>query len=244
MNARVVLAQSELEANNERPWFNANKARYEEQVLAPALAFVEAVGGRLPVVSPHFLAVARRTGGSVMRVYRDTRFGGDKRPYKTNLGIQFRHEVGKDVHAPGFYFHIDPSTVFLGAGMWRPDRGSLGAIRDRIVERGEEWERVRDAIVEAGYRLGGEALKRAPRGFDAEHPLHRRPAPDRLHRGHRSRPRGHPAQDRGRRRGRALRRRRAPGGVPVPRHQREVLRRTRGERDGVADHPWLAIGQG
>ncbi len=161
----------ELEANNERPWFQANKGRYEAQVLAPALAFVEAVGARLPVVSPHFLAIPRRTGGSVMRVYRDTRFGGDKRPYKTNLGIQFRHEVGKDVHAPGFYFHVDPSLVFLGAGMWRPDRGSLGAIRERIVERGEEWVRARDALLDAGFRLGGESLKRAPRGFDADHPL-------------------------------------------------------------------------
>lgn len=161
----------ELEANNERPWFQANKARYEDLVLAPALAFVEAVGARLPTVSPHFLAIPRRTGGSVMRVYRDTRFGGDKRPYKTNLGIQFRHEVGKDVHAPGFYFHVDPNLVFLGAGMWRPDRSALGAVRDRIVERGDAWREARDAVAGAGFRLGGASLKRAPRGFDASHPL-------------------------------------------------------------------------
>jgi len=167
----LVAFLRELEANNERAWFNANKARYERDVLAPALAFVEAIGTRLPTISPHFLAIARRSGGSVMRVYRDTRFARDSQPYKTNLGIQFRHEVGKDVHAPGFYFHVDPLSVFLGAGMWRPDRSALGAIRDRIVERGAQWESARDAVCAAGYRLGGESLKRAPRGFDPEHPL-------------------------------------------------------------------------
>jgi uncharacterized protein (TIGR02453 family) len=162
---------AELEANNDRTWFAANRARYEGDVLEPALAFVEAMAVRLPALSPHFLAIARRTGGSLMRVHRDTRFGHDKRPYKTNLGIQFRHELGRDVHAPGFYFHVDPDRVFLGAGMWRPDRVSLAAVRDRIAEQPGRWLGARDATLASGYRLGGERLKRAPRGYDPEHPM-------------------------------------------------------------------------
>ena len=74
-----------------------------------------------------------------MRVYRDTRFGKDKRPFKTNIGIQFRHEMGKDVHAPGYYLHIEPGDCFVGAGIWRPDAGTLGRIRDSIVENGDAW---------------------------------------------------------------------------------------------------------
>lgn len=73
--------------------------------------------------APRFTAVPSRVGGSLMRVYRDTRFSRNKLPYKTNIGIQFRHEQAKDVHSPGYYVHIEPDEVFLGAGMWRPDSG-------------------------------------------------------------------------------------------------------------------------
>ena len=70
-------------------------------VRDPALDFITDFGGRLQKLSPHFVADARTTGGSLMRPYRDTRFSNDKTPYKTNVGIQFRHEAGKDIHAPG-----------------------------------------------------------------------------------------------------------------------------------------------
>ena len=72
-----------LGRNNDRQWFSAHKARYEREVMAPAFAFIEAMAPRLLAISPHFLAIAKRQGGSLMRVYRDTRFGKDKRPYKT-----------------------------------------------------------------------------------------------------------------------------------------------------------------
>ena len=67
-----------------------------------------------------------------MRVHRDIRFSKDKRPYKTNVGIQFRHEAGKDVHAPGFYVHLEPGQCFLAAGLWHPESSALKAIRERI----------------------------------------------------------------------------------------------------------------
>ena len=95
----------ELADNNHRSWFQNNKERYETVVLEPSLAFIREFASRLKTISPYFVASDRRVGGSLMRVYRDTRFGKDKTPYKTNVGIQFRHEFGKDVHAPGFYVH-------------------------------------------------------------------------------------------------------------------------------------------
>ncbi|HEY5623902.1 MAG TPA: DUF2461 domain-containing protein [Gammaproteobacteria bacterium] len=161
----------ELKNNNERDWFNANKHRYEQHVLAPSLDLINAMESKLEKISPHFVAIAKRTGGSLMRVYRDTRFSKDKTPYKTNIGIQFRHELGKDVHAPGFYLHIQPHNCFLGAGIWRPDSGSLAAIRERIVEKPAAWKRARDSKkFTEHFRLGGDQLKRPPRGFSAEHP--------------------------------------------------------------------------
>ena len=99
---RTLKFLAELSANNDRDWFNANKARYEEDVLDVALRFIQSMQEPLAQFAPHFVALPTRVGGSLMRIYRDTRFGKDKTPYKTNIGIQFRHGKAKDVHAPGY----------------------------------------------------------------------------------------------------------------------------------------------
>ena len=169
--AETIRFLGELAGNNNRPWFNENKHRYEKWVLEPALDFISAMGPRLELVTPHFTAIPRRVGGSLMRVYRDTRFSRDKTPYKTNIGIQFRHELGKDVHAPGFYVHIDPEWCFLGVGLWHPASGPLGMIRDRIVESPDAWRAARDdRAFRRRFELSGDSLKRAPRGYPPEHP--------------------------------------------------------------------------
>ena len=161
---------AELSRNNNREWFNANKARYEESVLDVALRFIDSMQDPLADIAPHFIAQATRTGGSLMRVYRDTRFARDKTPYKTNVGIQFRHERARDVHSPGFYVHVDPEQVFVGVGMWRPDAGPLRAIRQRIAARPAAWRRiVSDAAFRRQFELSGEVLARPPRGFDRDH---------------------------------------------------------------------------
>lgn len=167
----LVEFLGELELNNDREWFSGNKDRYEREVLDPCLRFIAAMSEPLEEVAPRFRAIAKRTGGSLMRIYRDTRFARDKRPYKTNVGIQFRHELGKDVHAPGYYFHIDPREVFLGVGTWKPAPPALAAIRERIARKPEHWFACRDdSRFAAEFMLTGESLKRPPRGFDPDHP--------------------------------------------------------------------------
>lgn len=162
----------ELSVNNNRPWFQENKARYERDVLEPSLAFIRAFAPRLKKISPFFTAEDRRVGGSLMRVYRDTRFSKDKTPYKTNVGIQFRHEMARDVHAPGFYVHIAPGECFLAVGAWQPDSGSLKSIREAIVEHPEAWRRaLRGKRFRETFELAGESLKRPPVDFPADHPL-------------------------------------------------------------------------
>jgi uncharacterized protein (TIGR02453 family) len=158
---------AELKDNNDRDWFAAHKARYEADLLEPALAFIEDFEPHLHAISPHFRADARRVGGSLFRIYRDTRFSKDKTPYKTSAGIHFRHEQGKDVYAPGFYLHLAPGEVFAGGGIWHPDTQTATKIRDAIVADPEGW-REATADVELG---DGNALKRVPTGFDKEHPL-------------------------------------------------------------------------
>lgn len=161
----------QLAANNQRSWFEENKLRYDSLVREPALDFIEEMGPVLEKFAPQFRAEPRKVGGSLMRVFRDTRFSRDKTPYKTNIGIQFRHALGKDVHAPGFYVHIATNECFLGAGCWHPDAQSLGRFRDHIVRKPEHWIDARDNKSFADHwKLFGESLARPPRGYDANHP--------------------------------------------------------------------------
>ena len=127
-----------LEKNNDRDWFAEHKQDYEDLVRSPALDFITDMIDGLASISPHFVAMPKKMGGSLMRVHRDVRFGKDKSPYKTNVGIQFRHELGKDVHAPGFYLHIEPGNNFVGAGIWRPDSQTLATIRTAIINKGND----------------------------------------------------------------------------------------------------------
>jgi uncharacterized protein (TIGR02453 family) len=166
-----VAFLAELKNNNNRDWFNENKQRYEEQVLDVALRFIQSMHDPLADIAPHFTAIPKRMGGSLMRVYRDTRFSKNKTPYKTNIGIQFRHEQARDVHAPGFYVHIAPEQIFLGAGMWRPAAEALKGIRERISDKSVEWARARDdKAFKRNFKLGGETLTRPPRGYAKDHP--------------------------------------------------------------------------
>jgi uncharacterized protein (TIGR02453 family) len=158
----------ELAKNNRRDWFNANKGRYEEHVKDPALRFIQDFAPHLAKLSPHFHAGPR----SLFRIHKDTRFSTDKSPYKTHTGIQFRHDLAKDVHAPGYYLHIEPGMAFVGLGLWHPDGPTTRKIRDRIVEEPEAWKKAsRDRKFTSMFEPVGERLSRAPRGFDPDHPL-------------------------------------------------------------------------
>ncbi|MGD8328682.1 MAG: DUF2461 domain-containing protein [Acidobacteriota bacterium] len=163
---------NDLAANNNRDWFAANKERYENELREPVLQFVRDFAPYLADISPFFRADARKVGGSMFRIYRDTRFSKDKSPYKTYTGVQFRHERGRDAHCPGFYLHLQPDEFFMGVGIWHPDGETLTAIRSAIDANPERWQKVTGAKSFSGtFELAGDSLKRAPKGYDVDHPL-------------------------------------------------------------------------
>jgi uncharacterized protein (TIGR02453 family) len=163
---------ADLKENNTREWFQVNKKRYESEVKEPMLRFISDFGPHLASISTKLVADPRPVGGSMFRIYRDVRFSKDKSPYKTHAAAQFRHVAGKDVHAPGYYVHISPGEVFAGAGVWHPDGKTLAKIRAAIVESPESWQKaITTPEFVASQRLSGDSLKRAPRGFDPDHPL-------------------------------------------------------------------------
>ena len=159
---------SDLKTHNDRDWFAANKERYVSEVEEPMLNFITDLEGRLAKVSARFVADPRRTGGSMFRIHRDTRFSKDKSPYKTAVGAHFPHEAReKDKSVPGFYLHLEPGSTVGGGGIYHPDPTSLERIRDRIVDHPDEWKAVRRAKLD----IQGESLKRPPAGYDPTHPF-------------------------------------------------------------------------
>lgn len=161
-----------LVVNNNREWFNANKLIYEREVVDPTLMLVTAMGPLIGSISPHLRADPRKSGGSMFRIYRDTRFSKDKTPYKTWVAVRFPHLSAKDVHAPGYYYSASFHEFVIGCGIWQPDSESLGKIRNRIVERPQEWESIcDDSQFKQLFQWTGASLKRPPRGFEKDHPL-------------------------------------------------------------------------
>jgi len=162
----------QLKQHNDRSWFQENRARYEAHVRDPALRFIEAVGPGLRKISPHVVADPRPVGGSLFRINRDIRFSKDKSPYKTAVGIAFGHDRGRERAAPGMYLQLGLGSSWAGGGVHMPDNPTLTRIRDAIVAKPAQWTKiVNDPKFAKAVVNQGEALKRAPSGYDPEHPL-------------------------------------------------------------------------
>ena len=159
----------DLKENNNREWFLANKAVYEEQLKQPLLALVAAVNDELEGFAPEY---RRDPPKAVYRIYRDTRFRDDKTPYKTHAAASFAHRsLGKHI-AAGFYFHFSPDELLVGGGLWMPGPKELLSIRQAISA---EPQRLRSILDDKRFRklfgeMTGEQLKRPPKGFSAEDP--------------------------------------------------------------------------
>jgi uncharacterized protein (TIGR02453 family) len=170
----------ELKRHNAKPWFEAHRVEYERDVREPMRALIEDMDVRLARLAPEIMGDPKR---SMFRIYRDIRFSRDKSPYKTNAACWFRHQdgdarVGGEAEAggAGFYFHLQPGSSFVGAGIWMPPRPVLNRLRDAIAEHYKAFERVvrSPAFVRRYGSLDDEtALKRMPRGFAETHPAAR-----------------------------------------------------------------------
>lgn len=154
----------DLAAHNDRAWFQPRKPTFEAELRDPLVLFVAS-----------FLDEARRRGlpfaghpeKAVFRIYRDTRFAKDKRPYKTHLGAWLTPSGGKD--APGgFYVHIEPDRVFCAVGYWGADGPMLRHLRQRFADDVHLGGDLAAQMAAVGARFeSDEALKRMPQGFEA-----------------------------------------------------------------------------
>jgi uncharacterized protein (TIGR02453 family) len=162
----------ELKKNNNRPWFQANKERYEKTVRNPLLDFIGELGPYMRRISKNLVVDNSPTGGSMFRIYRDTRFSKDKTPYKTHVSAHFPIAHPKDIHAPGYYIHLSPGEVFSGGGIWHPEAPVLSQIRDYLVNHAREWKALlANKTFKRHCSLEGEKLKRPPKGFPPDHEM-------------------------------------------------------------------------
>ena len=159
----------DLEANNNRDWFQAHREQYLEQVKAPFEALVAAVSAELLKFAPEF---ATEPSKAIYRIHRDTRFSADKTPYKTHLaGSFFRADLGRHV-AAGLYFEVSNRYVGFAGGVYMPDAENLRLIRSHFAEHHERLNRLTGAkrLLAALGELQGDKLRRPPKGYPAEHP--------------------------------------------------------------------------
>ncbi len=164
----------DIEDNNNKAWFQANKPTYEAQLQAPAQSFVAALGRRLQEIDSRIVYDTSTNGrGVLMRFYRDTRFSKDKSPYKTNIAGMFTDGAGKKMERPSFGFHMGADSMELMAGIFKFSKDQLAAYRQAVDDEdtGLELINTLHSLGQQGdFHVVGEHYKRVPRGYDADHP--------------------------------------------------------------------------
>jgi uncharacterized protein (TIGR02453 family) len=161
----------ELEKDNSKAFFDANKARFERVWVAPARDFVVEVGEKVQKIAKS-IEFEPRVGGSLMRMNRDIRFSKDKSPYKTHLDLFFWDGDEKGWGRPGFFFRLTKDALLVGAGMHAFEKDHLTKYRAAVLDarRGPALAQIVAALEKAGVTVGEEAYKKVPKGLDPEHP--------------------------------------------------------------------------
>ncbi|QLY32583.1 DUF2461 domain-containing protein [Nocardia huaxiensis] len=144
----------DLEADNSKSFWNANKKVWEESVRDPLLALVAELE---PDFGP----------AKIFRPYRDVRFSKDKSPYKTHQGA-----VVHTTQTSGWYVHISAAGLFVAGGLYAASPAQLAALRTAIDDdvRGAELEAILARLESAGYQIGGDKLATKPKGYSIDHP--------------------------------------------------------------------------
>jgi uncharacterized protein (TIGR02453 family) len=169
MKKLVLDFLAQLEANNNRDWFQANKKQYEE-AKTEVESFVNSI---IPGIGKFDDAVKYVVAKDCMfRIFRDVRFGKDKSPYKINMGAWITR-AGRKSPGPGYYVHLQPGGSFLAAGVYMPEPDQLKKIRNEIYYNITEFKSILNDKKLAKYSNGLSDMdkgKMAPRDFPKDFP--------------------------------------------------------------------------
>lgn len=158
-----------LARNNRREWFQPRKEIFEEQLKRPMLELVASLNRDIAKFAPDYVTEPQK---AVYRIYRDTRFSKDKKPYKTHLAASFDRQPSLGHGEAGYYLAISHKEVAIGGGIYMPDPKALLAIRNHVSEKHQELRRIlaNRTLRKLCGELQGDQLSRVPKGFQAEDP--------------------------------------------------------------------------
>jgi uncharacterized protein (TIGR02453 family) len=158
-----------LARNNHRDWFLPRKPVFEEKVKEPMRQLVEALNVEIRRFAPLHVTDPDK---AIYRIYRDTRFSKDKKPYKEHLAAHFpRQGIGRDGGA-GYYVAVSHKALAIGGGVYMPTAEMLRTLRNHIAERPAEFRRLAGSktLRKLFGEMHGDQLSRVPKGFAADHP--------------------------------------------------------------------------
>jgi uncharacterized protein (TIGR02453 family) len=158
-----------LAKHNDREWFTPRKAQFEEELREPMLAIVRKITDAMVDFAPNHVRPAEK---SLFRIYRDTRFSSDKRPYKTHVAAWWSHQGLQKTSGAGYYFHVSAKEMVIAAGAYMPEKEQLAAIRYWLLDNHAEFRKLlkKPAVRKAFTEFEGNALTRPPKGFPNDHP--------------------------------------------------------------------------
>jgi len=159
----------QLARNNDREWFTPRKAVFEAELKEPMLAIIRKVNEAMESFAPAYVRPAEKC---LFRIYRDTRFSPDKKPYKTHVAAWWMPQGLEKTSGAGFYFHVDAKEVVVAAGAWMPAKDQLSAIRNWLLENHSDFRKLlqKPAVRKLFAEFEGNALTRPPKGFPSDHP--------------------------------------------------------------------------
>jgi uncharacterized protein (TIGR02453 family) len=158
-----------LARHNDREWFQPRKAIFEAELKEPMLAIVRKITDAMMDFAPNHVRPAEK---SLFRIYRDTRFSSDKRPYKTHVAAWWTHTGLDKTSGAGYYFHISPKDVIIAAGSYMPEKDQLAAIRHWLLDHHQDFKKLlqNPKVRKHFTEFEGNALTRPPKGFPCDHP--------------------------------------------------------------------------
>jgi uncharacterized protein (TIGR02453 family) len=158
-----------LARHNDREWFTPRKAEFESLLKEPMLAIVRKITDAMLNFAPNHVRPAEK---SLFRIYRDTRFSSDKRPYKTHVAAWWSHQGLQKTSGAGYYFHVSAKEVIVAAGAYMPEKEQLAAIRHWLLENHTDFRKLlkKPAVRKAFVEFEGNPLTRPPKGFPCDHP--------------------------------------------------------------------------
>ena len=172
LQASTLKFLKDLKKNNNKPWFDLNRKRYEE-AKADFANFIQQV---IDVQSKKDRTIASiKAKDCLFRINRDVRFSKDKSPYKTNFGASINKGGKKAFSTAGYYFHLEPGQCFVGGGIYQPEPDVLKKVRQEIDYNFNDFKKI---IHSKKFKsLYGDldksaefTLSRVPKGYEPDNP--------------------------------------------------------------------------